>query len=93
MWAANFEVFTLVEQNAQIREFFANGAQHAREGMASLFAGVEEAAVDSDSVRTVGAVYYCLLLGVLAQWLLDPERAPQAEELVAGLRTIAEGLG
>jgi hypothetical protein len=33
------------------------------------------------------------LLGVMAQWLIDPDRAPSGRDLAEALRTIVAGLG
>lgn len=38
--------------------------------------------------RTLGAAQLALMSGVMTQWLLDPEQAPSAAQVVAGLRAI-----
>jgi hypothetical protein len=38
-------------------------------------------------------VYQALLSGVLVQWLIDPDRAPSAADLVTALQAIAGQLG
>jgi AcrR family transcriptional regulator len=88
VWAATFEIFPQIEQMPEIRQSVVAGIQQAREGWAQLFQDVEVGA-DPKKAYAVGSVYYALMAGTLAQWLVDPEHAPSAADLVEGLRIIA----
>jgi hypothetical protein len=44
---------------------------------------------DPGVAQAVGSVHQALLSGVLVQWLIDPDRAPSAQDLLTGLRVIA----
>ncbi|WP_063018073.1 hypothetical protein [Nocardia niwae] len=59
----------------------------ARSGLARLFDGADES--HTDAARTVGALYQVLLAGVAAQYLIDPDKAPNGHHLADGLRRIA----
>jgi hypothetical protein len=39
-------------------------------------------------VRSVGAVQLALISGLMIQWLTDPEQAPSAADVLAGLRML-----
>ena len=40
--------------------------------------------------QAIGSVHQALLSGILVQWLVDPATAPSADEILSGLRAIAE---
>ncbi|WP_067822468.1 TetR/AcrR family transcriptional regulator [Nocardia inohanensis] len=83
LWAATFDALAHPETRAQL----AANTSEARSGLAQLFDAPAESGEDAG--RTVGALYQALLIGVAAQYLIDPETAPTGRDLVAGLRTIA----
>lgn len=41
----------------------------------------------------LGSFYLALLSGVMAQWLIDPDRAPSARDLAQALQVIVADLG
>jgi AcrR family transcriptional regulator len=93
LWLTTFEAFLVSEHNPALRTQLAAGQWEGIRGMAASLAGVPEDEVAEDVVRTVGAVHTAMLSGVMAQHLLDPERAPSADEIVAGLRGLAAVVG
>jgi AcrR family transcriptional regulator len=88
LWAANFEVSPYIEAMPEVREVMATAQQQARLGLARLFLGITG---DQRSSQDAGAFYYALLAGVMIQWLVDPDKAPSAADLVHGLQ-IASGV-
>lgn len=92
LWLASAEALVQAEHSPTLRPLMASSQAEGRRGMAAWFTGVEEAAVDDATVRTVGSVGMALLSGTMMQWLVDPDSAPSGADLVAGLRTIAAGL-
>jgi AcrR family transcriptional regulator len=93
LWLTTFEAFLVSEHNPDLRRQLAAGQWEGIRGLAAGLAGVPEDEVDEETVRTVGTVQTALLSGVMTQYLLDPDRAPSAEEVVAGIRRIAELAG
>jgi AcrR family transcriptional regulator len=87
LWAAQFEIFAQVEQAPELQKFFADANQEARFGLANLFQGIDSAE-DPENAQVVGSFYQALLTGVIAQLLIDPERAPSGKDLAQALRTI-----
>jgi AcrR family transcriptional regulator len=88
LWAANFEVSPYIDAMPEVRDVMAAAQEKAREGLAKLFQGAlrpDDPAAD----RAVGAFHYALMTGVLAQWLIDPVRAPSAADLTRALKIIA----
>ncbi|MGH3646277.1 MAG: TetR family transcriptional regulator C-terminal domain-containing protein, partial [Micromonosporaceae bacterium] len=87
-WAANFEIFAQVEHSPEIRDFFTTAMGEARLGLAGILGGIDPEA-DPERAELVGGFYYALLIGVVAQWLIDPARAPSGTALADALRIIA----
>ena len=88
LWAASFEVSPYIDTMPEVREVMAAAQQKAREGLADLFQGAIRPA-DAAADRAVGAFHYALMIGVLAQWLIDPAAAPTAAELTRALKIVA----
>jgi AcrR family transcriptional regulator len=88
LWAANFEVSPYIDSMPEVRQVMAAAQQKARLGLARLFLGIPD---DRRTAQDAGAFYYALLAGVMIQWLIDPDKAPSAADLVHGLR-IASGV-
>jgi AcrR family transcriptional regulator len=88
IWAASFELFGLVDRVPEIRRQLAVATEESRVGLGELFGGVDPA-TDLERARAVGSFYHALISGVIAQWLIDPERAPTAEQITEGLRIVA----
>jgi hypothetical protein len=61
--------------------------------MAATLERVDEAAVDETMERGIGAVQQALLVGVMLQWLLDPDHAPTEHDLTNGLRALSTRAG
>ena len=89
LWLASVEVMIQAEHNPGLRTMLAEGLGQGRSGMAALLTGRPEDQLDTSTVRTLGSVQMALMSGVVTQWLTDPEHAPSAEEIVAGLRALA----
>jgi AcrR family transcriptional regulator len=86
LWAATFEVFATIEQFPELRQAFADALHEVRAQWAELLSDIDPAAAES---QAVGGFYQALLSGVIAQWLIDPERSPTAQDLTTALRTIS----
>ncbi|MFC7644391.1 TetR family transcriptional regulator C-terminal domain-containing protein [Streptosporangium lutulentum] len=89
LWIATIEALLQSEHSPELRRYLAGAQAEGRRGLAAILLGVEESALAEGSVRSLGAVQTALLSGVMMQWLTDPEQAPSASEVVAGLRAIA----
>lgn len=85
LWVATFEALAQAEHSPRVRRFLADAMQHGRERIVQDFDDAD-APRAAARARTVGAFYQALLLGVMAQWLVDPERAPTGRDLGAALR-------
>ncbi|MGP4020867.1 TetR/AcrR family transcriptional regulator [Saccharopolyspora sp. 5N708] len=89
-WTASMDMMTQVDHVPEIREMLSWGIRGARTGNVAMFENVDEATVDDEQARTTGALYYAMLVGVVVQWLIDPDHAPSPEDLVTGLRSIID---
>ena len=92
LWGASFESFAEIDRVPEVRRILADAMEQGRLGLEAMFR-TAGGADDEASIRAVGSFYHALLTGVLAQWLVDPERAPSAADLAAALRTIAAEVG
>ncbi|WP_433428546.1 TetR/AcrR family transcriptional regulator [Nonomuraea sp. CA-141351] len=93
LWLANLEAMVQAEHSPELRDQLVAGQREGRRGMAAHLVGGDEADIPEREVRTVGSVHLALLLGVMAQWLNDPEHSPTGAEVLAGLRTLASQFG
>jgi len=88
---ASFEVFAQVDRVPDLRDALADGVQQGRESMVELFkaiAGDRAEDMDEETLKAVGSFFQAVATGVMAQWLVDPERAPRAHDLATALRAI-----
>lgn len=90
LWATQFEVLSLGTQPELLAELSKLQGE-AREGVANLFGGVDPDA-DPDTVQRIGSVFQALLLGVVALYLFDPEKAPTGEDIAYAITVMAERL-
>lgn len=90
LWLANFEVFAQVEHVPEVREALASGLEQGREGLTRMFHGEIK---DERTAWAVGSFYQALITGLMAQWLIDPEHAPNGEDMRTALRVVVEGAG
>lgn len=74
LWHINFEAIVLAQHSDAIRAGLAARGEAARAVLARAFGGLES---DHDA----GSRHYATLIGVAAQWLLDPETAPSASAI------------
>jgi hypothetical protein len=88
MWMANFDVFLQMDHAPEIRQGLGDATQEARAGLVALFLNVDEKSVIKESAQTLGAFYHALMIGVIAQRLMDPGQAPSARDLAEALQKL-----
>ena len=86
LWVATFEIFPQIERSPQLRDRVAAAYREARRGLTALLMGIGEDEVDEPTVQTIGSLFFVLISGLITQWLVDPLRAPNADELMRGMR-------
>lgn len=87
-WLASVEAFMQAQRSPELRDQFAAGPADGRRGLAAMVTGLPEDEVPPELVRSVGAVQLALISGLMIQWLSDPEQAPSAADVLAGLRML-----
>jgi len=93
---ASFEVFAQVDRAPELKPALADGLEQGRRSMAELFKSIAgEGAEDMDEAtrHAVGSFFQALATGVMAQFLVDPGRAPSGEDLTLALRAVLEWSG
>ncbi|MEU3890200.1 TetR/AcrR family transcriptional regulator [Streptomyces sp. NPDC029041] len=90
MWRLSMEIVAMGDQLPEVREHLARAQREGARGIVTLFLGGPEDEVTDERVDTVGYFYLTLMMGLMAQWTFDPESAPEAEQLAAGLRGVIE---
>jgi len=88
LWVTQFEVLTQLHHAPEMRPYFSATQESARRALATLLRLIDPAA-DEESVRSVGSFALAMLYGVIAQWLVDPEKAPHGHDLAAAIRAVA----
>ncbi|MFB7251320.1 TetR/AcrR family transcriptional regulator [Microbacterium sp. NPDC056234] len=84
LWKANLEILTQTLHDDELRERLADTQERGRVGFGETFTSA-----GGDAGRAAGAIQFALVTGVMIQHLVDPDRAPIADDVVAGLRAIA----
>jgi hypothetical protein len=74
-----------------VRAALAEGLQDGRLGWARLLHGID-AEREPERAFAVGSIHQALLSGILVQWLIDPDHAPSARDLAAGMAAIVADL-
>jgi AcrR family transcriptional regulator len=92
-WLASYEAFMQAQRSPEMREQMAAGQLDGKQGLAAMVAGVPEDEVTESDVRTVGAAQMALISGLMIQWLTDPDAAPDAGEVMTGLRRLLGDAG
>jgi AcrR family transcriptional regulator len=87
-WIANVEAFLRAQRDPELRAQLAGGQRQGRTGLVRVLTGADEAALPEEVVRSVGSVQLALMGGVMLQCLIDPDAAPTADEVLAGLRAL-----
>lgn len=90
LWTASFDLIGQLPHVPQIREQLAAGLGEARLGLAQLLDGIDPEA-SPDMAWAVGSFYQALLTGVMAQYLIDPDRAPTGRDLALAFTRITGG--
>jgi AcrR family transcriptional regulator len=85
----NLEMGLETQNNPALGTFMASAIQLGREGLAESLGGLDPQR-DGELAQQVGAFYSVVMTGIVAQYLMDRERFPSADDLAEGLRYIAE---
>jgi AcrR family transcriptional regulator len=90
IWMATFDAFLVAQHEPDVKEAIATGLEDGRLLWARALYGADADGQDADpeTLRAVGSLFQGLLSGVLVQWLIDPERAPSAADLVRALQAV-----
>ncbi|MEU3609092.1 helix-turn-helix domain-containing protein [Streptomyces sp. NPDC035033] len=81
------EVVTRLDDDEELREAIREPGRRGRLDMAEEALGIDPEA-EPEKARAAGLLLQALAAGVTVQWLADPETAPTADDLVAGLRAV-----
>jgi AcrR family transcriptional regulator len=92
LWVANFEIFSQMDRQPEIRRMLGNNLQLARSGLAALFGDEDESSVSEQTAHTIGTFHHVLLTGMIAQWLIDPDHALSARQLTHALLRVTADL-
>jgi hypothetical protein len=92
LWLASVEAAVQAEHSPRIRELMAAGLREGRSGLAAGLLGVPEDTLDKQAAQTIGAVQLALMSGLLMQWTLDPDEAPDEREITDGLTALAAAI-
>lgn len=92
--SASIQALAQAQFDDELRAQFADGATEARHEIAALLVGKkgdDQQEPDAAEAGT-GSLVYALIIGLVAQFLIDPESIPEAEQMTAALRLLADGI-
>jgi len=92
LWLASFELVMQADHIPGAKEAFQQAMPMARTGLASLFLGVEESAIEPDVQMSVGGVLYSLMAGWFIQRFADVANVPGSADMARGIRMLADWL-
>lgn len=92
LWLATIEAAVQAEQTPKLRELMAASLREGRGGLAAGLLGIPESDLDDATTVGLGSVQLALMSGILVQWLLDPDHAPNPEQITDGILALAERL-
>lgn len=87
VWKLQTEVVTRLDDDEKLREAIKEPQREGRLGIAEGMLGIDPEA-DPEKARVAGLLLQALATGVMIQWMVDPETAPSADDLTAGLRVL-----
>ncbi|MGW6566832.1 TetR/AcrR family transcriptional regulator [Streptomyces sp. NPDC054975] len=87
VWKLQTEVVTRLDDDEKLREAIKEPQREGRLGMAESLLGLDPEA-DPEKARVAGLLCQALATGVMIQWMVDPETAPTADDLTAGLKVL-----
>lgn len=88
LWASQVEIVMLGEHQPELRDFLAAVMPMAWPGLGETFQGLDPQ-TDGERATLVGKLYHAIMVGVMVQWLVTPDFAPDGQDLVDALRLIA----
>jgi AcrR family transcriptional regulator len=91
MIAAQFEAVVQGQHSEVVQNSFRGALESGRFGLAEMFYGLDEVA-DRDLAWKVGCFINVIVTGLMAQWLVDPDRVPTGPLLADGLRAVVAGV-
>ncbi|MCT7355665.1 TetR/AcrR family transcriptional regulator [Streptomyces sp. 15-116A] len=91
MWRLSVEIVAMGDQLPAVRDHLARQQRDAERALVSLFMGIPEADIPDKTLDTLGRFYTTLMTGLIVQWNFDPDTAPEADQLTAGLRQVIQG--
>lgn len=90
LWLATIEAAVQAEHTPKLRELMAASLREGRTGLAAGLLGVPEDGATGAPEQALGSVQLALMSGILVQWLLDPDHAPNAGRIADGIVAIAD---
>ncbi len=90
VWNAGMEVAVIAEQQPGLKAQLAQAHRMARVGLTAIFLGLPEDQVDEQAAGTIGSFLLCIVPGMLAQYMMEPETSPTGPGMIDGLRQIIE---
>lgn len=85
--AASFENAAVAVRIPELAAIISVGQEDAREGLGEDFAADD---ADAETRRAIGSLMLAVSSGVIAQWLVDPAKAPSPDDIVKAFRAIGE---
>lgn len=90
VWRLSMEILALGDRLPEVRDHLGAAQREAGRGLIPLLLGGREEDVSDEVADSVGLFYVTLMTGLIGQWTFDPNTAPEAHQLAAGLRRVVQ---
>ena len=88
---ASVQAYAQAEFAPEVREQIARTYVESRRDLAALVTGRQPGDVSPEEAASVGSLALAVINGAVLQWLVDPDRAPSAQDLAVGLSKVVNG--
>ncbi|WP_329029090.1 TetR/AcrR family transcriptional regulator [Streptomyces sp. NBC_01423] len=90
VWQLQMEVVSRIHSDPELQKALVGPQREGRDGLAENMLGIDPE-TDPERARVAGLFCQALLAGVMVQWMMDPDSAPSAQDLMDGLKVALEG--
>ncbi|MFE6763620.1 TetR/AcrR family transcriptional regulator [Streptomyces sp. NPDC057689] len=90
VWQLQMEVVSRIHSDPELQKALVGPQREGRDGLAENMLGIDPE-TDPERSRVAGLFCQALLAGVMVQWMMDPDSAPSAQDLMDGLKVALEG--
>ncbi len=86
---ASIQAYAQAQFDEEFRESLATASLRGRRELAALVLDVDPEKVETDTSQKLGALTHALSIGIVVQYLLDPDSAPTGDQILEAFAMVA----